>query len=513
MWDPNDWITDFATAYRTIKVPETTDPVLGLDEPVGAILFSALPDYSGSQFANMANNSLYNELRFIDDNVTLTVGNETQLIAAKDWLSRRTVLIGGVGITVNITASFSSDEWPIVFSGIVGDGYIYINGNGYSLTNTDNTRFFYFDRCMVEAQVYDVDLTNTDALGATYIEAVDCFYVRFVAVTFKEPTAASYGIKLQNVFNSSISGCSFEDDFISFLEMINSFCSVNASSDFGSIPTTQPIKISYGSVLHFDKLDVSLTGQSLTSPVYVGVVRDDSSRVHCVAYGTSGVVTFTGSDPTAVSADIQRFLDFMPKELNTDVTLVLPAITINAYPLTVEGFYGTGTLKIKGATSYTSKNLSLTTIISTDDDDSAVEIKHCRCKVVLDNLKLNRSDSGATVGSLAYILDSRNVLCNVLYAVSANYNSNGWLAQESQFVMIHECYCGKTDNGIVATDASYVVALDNVEENSGSSLWPAQYGNYATNGSIIRMTTGASNQINGASGSATSDNGGDTHAS
>ena len=508
-WDPTSKITDFGNSYETMLIPETTDPVLGEDDPGGTpVAISAMASFSGQGFGKITNNIEFLKKRILTENLTIDIGNLTELAAAQVTIDEIGFIDQGVSLTIQFdsgaTLSSDSTDWPLTVDNIAGAGHIVFTcSTSCTLTSTDGTAIIHCsDVTPGISTSNDIELINssTSAAWLTWFEgcsSVSCAfdYGNSGATGAKTAIYASYC----STFNPSLA--TFGTGYDVLLNVNDSY--VRGSVALDAITTDTPFKITRSRVL-LSSLDNSHmpTGSTATSMTTM-VEVDELSDYRVESYGIGGTVTFTDTGDEYVTSDVNRFLSFMPKRIDTDVTLILPTGEFDDTndAIVIDGFWSPGSaysITVRGYTITTNTHTNQATVLDpTGAGVDALTITNCQLPLEINSITCNSGDRDGML-----IQNSSTVTVKYCYFIA---DDEGIAVEAGSNVVIEESVFGAiNDNGIMCR-RSIVYAHENEVE---AATQPTDYGYNALEGGIIGYKFSLSDPLTGNEGTSNDDSGG-----
>jgi hypothetical protein len=184
-------------------------------------------------------------------------------------------------------------------------------------------------------------------------------------------------------------------------------------------------------------------------------------------------------------ADIQAEIDKVQKYIPYSKTVTFQfgdgTYTLNN-SLNFHGFYGGGTLRIKGNTSDgTSRYTTQSVVLDFDGQDSlALYLNRIQCFTEIFNLKI-LFNTNTTWRYGIYVNTCFNVSAYYSYFVATSTNRGyGVHAWNRSYVQVRECYVDGMSRGLGSNYASHIFSYDN--EYTGTQ---PIYGLVAVNGGVI----------------------------
>jgi hypothetical protein len=422
---------------------------------------------------------------FWASNTTINVTNDAELEALQDMLDYRKVFLNGATLTVNINYSVTSATLlPLTFDGMVGHGLINVDLNSSTLSGT-GVPCIQVKNCVVYISIYSgtLDVNGSASPVLLYRNR----QIRLESLAFTAPTVSTQSaVYVQNVSYLYITTCAMADGYDRNIESYSTY-TLWENGSFGEC-TSEPVLLGHNSTLHFTELTRAIVGMNKTYSG--GILVEHSSEVHCDAYENSNVVIFANTGINQTIADVQRFIEFMPRHVKSVVRLKLPAMSTadNITNIQFNDFYGPGKITLEANTLYSVLTKSQDTLMGANNGP-AIVVENSRVELKIDSFLILRSGVAA-VDSCVHIVNSQNVLLNSMVlgddgAVSAVCVH----IENSQGIGIEASYFTLSYDGILAQDRSVVWGNGNSEYLTPVQQ-PSNYGQATETGSRMVITTG-----------------------
>lgn len=535
MWIPSiTKIVDFGIAWlNSMKIPETSDFVLGEDDPGGTpVAIGSMGSASGQVFATLENNLQYLHDVMVLDDVTINVTNVTELQAALDILDRVTHVHKDKTFAINLAAG--TYVWPIPATETRSALHVYgVHGAGNVVFTATGTVTIEGNGTTARPLASVVDCTCNVVFSGTFVLSNDLNggargmtldnVRQFTALSLEVKNKASGNTLLSAVYCREVD---FADLGLTVNALAGSttgitraiFARQNSQVYFDNgnltvgILTSEIIYLEKNSFVLFEDLDSCLPTGANCASLSSSVVVDSSSGIRANNISSSGSgtaaspfqITIAWESATDTLNLINRVIELLPKPLDVYVKLKLPANTMTDQ-LVISELYGGGRLHLEGNTALSAKGTTQDTIF--DRGGTAVKIERCQLPILLHSLKCD-SDTGTAGCAISECPHVRILFCYFVAATGAGspLNGNGVYAEGvgTNVWSLSNKFGLCNQNGFHVTEGANL--RDSDSDAVGGANVPQQYGNYARiSGSIYRDDT---THVTGAVASDSEDTGG-----
>jgi len=537
-WIPSNLkIVNFGQAWlNNMLIPETTDPVLGEDDPgVVPIAIGSMGSASAQCFAYQANNLQHLHDIMVIDNVSITVTNVTELQAALNILDR--VIYVHKDKTFGITLTAGTYAWPdsatepraaLQCYGVHGAGsVVFTAGPGVTIegdcetvrplvefidctcnlvisgalvlsnTKTGGTRAVTFDNVR-QVTALDLEIRNKVS-GDTLSSGVYCREADFIdlGLTITALVGLSTGVG-RAVYARQNSQVYFDSGNLDIGKLDNEafYLEKNSQILFEDFASCLPLGANTG-FYHDDPVTIDQSSK---------IEFHDGSSSGSGTSSSPFLITVAWESATDTPKLIQYILHMLPRPLNVWVKLKLPAGTMTE-PLEILDLDGRGGLMLEGNTVLISPGTTQDTII--DNDDNGIDIKRCQIPVLITSIAIDNDQGQACV----LVSGCRDVRLFYMYWLAptgtggSQYYGNGLFVNTQSRVLVGDTIAGTCNqNACYADYGSEIKTYDCDIE--GPLSRPAQFGNFARNGGIITRSDWAGEYFYGAGGTDSEDKGG-----
>lgn len=535
-------IIDFGTAWiDNMLIPDTTDPVLGEDDPGGTpIAIGVMGSASGLAFAYLSNNLQYLRDVFVFEDLALAASNVTELQAALDILDR--IQYVQKGATVTLTIAAGSYSWPasgsesrsaIDLRRIAGRGTVEVNTNGAIISGacTINRPLVTISGCECTVNITQaLILENTAAAGIQVVSITGSRYVNMTVLDVRNNSGDTVGtavycqrvdyLQLGLTIDTPAPTNSGVGTGLYATGGSNVYCALNKLTLKKLVQRL--VFLSQSSQLFLNRFeDMIPAGADMVDLTARGVVNiSASSRIVADALSGSGagtraspyVITVAWESGTLTALKVQNIIDALPRPLDLWVKIKYPAGTITE-PLFIEDMDGDGGIMLEANTATVVIGVAQDTIYDCDDD--AIVIDRVKVPVIVGSI---RCDNNTGRGAIA-VINSRNVEIWYGYLIAATGTGsagfgNGLYAKGADTqVFLHQNKIGACNqDGIYAINGATVHAPINNEVDSGANR-PQQNGNNAELAGVIKRSINSGQFITGAVAIDAKDTGGQVWSS
>lgn len=525
-WNPDGKISNFGESFETMLIPETSDPVLGEDDPGATpVAISAMAEFQGQAWGKITNNVQFLKRRILTEDLNLTISTPAEFLEAKEAIEIIEHIDEGVTLTLSFSSGFSlsgsSTYFPMEINGITGGGAIALAGysaSPFTLHSIGNDSVLSFSQVepTIMLQYGTFGTGSTSAIDLVHVE--NCKNIFFISCEFNN-------VAVGDVVALYIGGmCTAGLLSITFGEYYGTHvygeygAIINVNGCYFDRPNTggKNINISYFCNLHWAALnDTDFLMGSTASEVDLFYV-DATCNYTASSYGLggSGTVTFSDTGSTYLLRDVQRFINCMPKKIDANVTLELPddvtAFDNSNGDIVLDGFYcptGDKYISIVPQTTVVGPSTAQNVTIEVDGaNKNGIEITNCKVHIIIDSLALSSDDSHGI-----YIGNSGSVTVQNCYLLTDDTTGDdGIHFTQDSTGFVDSCVFGDCgNNGIEANYRSHVHG-DTCERVDASNQ-PVSYGVLAQSGSVISYnSTGWT--LTGGSGAAYAATGGETRS-